>query len=221
MQIYYRTLIVVCLATLQFGCATIFSGSKEEIRIDSNPSGATVIVLGGAMASLIKYGVKSRELVRIFAGSLSEADRNFLETHDVESLLTWIVLDVRGRAASHESSSAKVAEVLAKLPKSLKEAVLEKFGLKEFATAPVNTELSRGTGYAVIGWQPGSKIRLEVIESKFNWVTLWNVLNLGLGVPIDMYTGAWMKLTPTELKLNLMKLADGADEPRPISLKTR
>ena len=39
--------LVLAFAAGQAGCATIFSGSKSKIRIESDPPGAGVVVIGG------------------------------------------------------------------------------------------------------------------------------------------------------------------------------
>lgn len=193
------------ISLTQIGCATMFSGTKERVRITSNPERATVIVFSGPLASALKYGVKASQIVAMIGDGLSPADRKFLEGINVESLITLIVLEFRGGRPVTDSTSAKVAEVLAKVPRELKAVVLDKVGLKEFAVAPVDTELPRGMGYAVIGWHPPNQAKVEILESRFNWTTLWNVLNLGIGIPVDIYTGAWRKFNSSQVDLKLSK----------------
>src|SRR5688572_30620238 len=45
--------IILAAAAGQIGCATIFSGTSKKVRIESDPSGAGVVVIGGGTASMI------------------------------------------------------------------------------------------------------------------------------------------------------------------------
>ena len=64
----------------------------------------------------------------------------------------------------------------------------------DWGKAPRRPNLERGQPYTVIAWAPGRKARMEVIGVRPNWWTFLNVLNLGLGLLIDIPTGAWLKL---------------------------
>ncbi|MCB1179992.1 MAG: hypothetical protein KDK36_20610 [Leptospiraceae bacterium] len=184
-------------------CATIFSGTSQDVEINAKPQGTTIIILGGTIGKIIRYGAKIQSFIDIFSEYLDEEDKKVLERYSFESLITAVILEVRGVVPVERSMSQEVAKVLAKIPRSYKVKVLNTFGMEEFALAPVKTELKTSGGYAVIGYMSGKKIVVKEINTRLNWTILWNVLNGFILLPIDVLTGAYKKLTPLELDMEL------------------
>lgn len=188
------------------GCATIFSGSSQRVSIRATPEDSTIIVLGGAtgaaMAKIGKVAYIQRRMLELLSPALSAADREFIAAVGIERFLTSLILEMKtGRMPS--DTTQQLAEVFARIPRPLKEKIMGTLGLEAFGVGKLDVVLDRGEIYAVIGWRTGSDLEIRSIDGSFNWATLWNILNLGIGVPIDLYTGAWLKLAPAKLVLEL------------------
>lgn len=188
------------------GCATIFSGSSQNVSIRVTPEDSTIIVLGGATgAALAKVGKVAyiqRRILELLSPAVSAEDREFIAAVGIERFLTNLILEMKtGRVPT--DTTQQLAEIYARIPRPLKEKIMGTIGLEAFGVGSLDVELDRGEIYAVIGWRTGSDIKIRSIDGSFNWATLWNILNLGLGVPIDLYTGAWLKLAPSKLEFTL------------------
>lgn len=198
---------VICL--LHSGCATILSGTTQRVDIQAYPSEATLMVLGGSAGSLLatskKYGDLSRRYFDLISVMLPEADRQIVDKIGMEYFLSALIVEYKSGALP-AGISPSVAKFLAEIPAPLKKKLLGKFSIEDFGVGSLAPELKRGRGYAVIGYQPGKLIRIEVIETRFNRMTLLNVFTLGLGVPVDLWTGAWRTLDPNRLNVTLNTL---------------
>jgi hypothetical protein len=183
------------------GCATVFTGTSQKITVETNPPGATVIVIGSPMASVLLAGGKSTEVTRRVLGVLgpmvSDATRRRLEILDFDELVTRLVLWSRDRVPPEVEGGA------AMLPPEVKTRLLGVLGVKGVGDAPYSLKLKKGRKYAVIAFQDGYQARTAGIQMKFNWVFVLNVFNAFLLSPVDIVTGAWFKLSPGTLRLEL------------------
>lgn len=191
------------------GCATIFSGSSQKVSIRATPDDSTIIVLGGptgaALAKVGKVAYVQRRILELLSPALTADDREFIAAVGIERFLTNLILEMKtGRAPSE--TTEQLAAIYARIPRALKEKIVGSIGLEAFGVGRLDVELERGEIYAVIGWRTGSDLKIKSIDASFNWATLWNILNLGLGVPVDLYTGAWLKLAPSKLELTLQPI---------------
>lgn len=190
MNTVVRVVVLLAVACALVGCATIFSGRSQRVDVVSVPPKATVIIVSGAAASVLKYGTATTHFIKLFGRYLSERDREFLAQFEFESILTALISEMASKASGPTSQSAQAAQILAEIPPPLKQLILEKIGISEFALAPTSPTLKRGGTYMVIGYMPEKKIALRPIKKDINWVVLWNVLNLGIGAIVDVATGA-------------------------------
>ncbi len=200
-----RILALIVIVAVS-GCATIFSGSSQKVSIRITPEDSTIMVFGGATgAALAKIGKVAhvqRRILELLSPALTAEDREFIAAVGIERFLTNLVLEVKtGRMPT--DTTQQLAEIYARIPRPLKEKLVGAIGLEAFGVGRLDVELDRGEIYAVIGWRTGSDLKIKSIDGKFNWTTLWNIFNGGLGVPVDLYTGAWLKLAPSNLALEL------------------
>lgn len=183
------------------GCATIFTGTSQKVTVETNPPGATVIVVGTPMASVLLAGSKSTEVTRtllaIVGPLVGDETRRRLEVLDFDVLLTRLALWSRDRVPPELGATAQV------LPPEIKRRLVEVIGIQDIGPSPLAVKLRKGRKYAVIAWQEGYVVRTAGIDMEFNWVVLVNVFNAFLGVPIDIITGAWFNLSPSRLQLEL------------------
>jgi hypothetical protein len=195
------------------GCATIFSGSSQKVSIRVTPEDSTIIVLGGAtgaaLAKIGKVAYIQRRILELLSPAVSAEDREFIAAVGIERFLTTLILEMKtGRVPT--DTTQQLAELYARIPRPVKEKIIGTIGLEAFGVGKLDVVLDRGEIYAVIGWRTGSDLKIRSIDGSFNWATLWNILNLGLGVPIDLYTGAWLKLAPAKLELTLTPIPQAA-----------
>jgi hypothetical protein len=201
-----RILVIVMTFGLA-GCATIFSGSSQKVTITANSPDATIIVLGGpigaAVAKVGKLAALQARLLELLPASLTPAQRQLFGSTPIEYLITSLVMEVK-TGQPPQGITAELAQLYAEIPRPVKERLVREFGLETFGVGRVEAVLERGEIYAVIGWKAGFNVQLRAIDGTFNWTTLWNVLNLGIGVVVDVYTGAWLKLSPSKVELSLV-----------------
>jgi len=197
-------IIFLSILTLS-GCATMFSGSSQEIQIDSNEKDTKIIVLGGVIGSVVaKANDQSDAIEQIVEWTtpyIGEEEGKILANLRLEELITALVLKLKlNRTPS--GKLGEVADILSSLPPAVTDEVFSYLGLEVYDDAPLNKELKRGRIYAVIGWTDAKGTEVESIDTTFNWATLWNILNFGIGIPIDIWTGAWLKLTPNKVLIS-------------------
>lgn len=195
------------------GCATILSGSSQRVSIRATPEDTTIIVLGGptgaAVAKVAKVASLQRRVLGLLEGRLSPEDSQLIASVGIERFITDLILEAKTGQLPADTT-AQLGQLYQRIPQVLKDKLVRSFGLEAFGVGQVDVELDRGEIYAVIGWRSGAIMKVSSIDGSFNWTTLWNILTLGLGIPIDLYTGAWLKLSPSKLTLTLQPLPSGS-----------
>lgn len=178
------------------GCAAILSGTRQHVQITSHVPETTCITLGGTVGTWVAGASTANDFaVKMFESIdpyLPEEARGKLRHVDLNELITICVLSAL--KVELPPALVKGRDYLQRLPPVLIEKFLEWFYIMDWGKAPRRPNLERGQPYTVIAWAPGRKARMEVIGVRPNWWTFLNVLNLGLGLLIDIPTGAWLKL---------------------------
>lgn len=201
------------LAVLVFasGCATIFTGTRQDISFASQPP-STTVVLGGAAGEVlakVKDVTATKDFfVRLFAPLLPDDARRFLEALNPDELLSFIVAATKPTAATGAVVDS-VGDVYARAPPILRDVVAKNLFVQAVGTTPLTANLKKGAEYAAISWAPGRRARLLIVETRFNFVTLLNVFTLGVGFIVDLLTGAMFNLEPTDVRWDLAPLIDG------------
>ncbi len=207
------TMLVILSVGALPGCATILSGSSQRVSIRATPEDTTIIVLGGAtgaaVAKVAKVAALQRRVLGLLEGTLTPEDSQLIASVGIERFITDLILEAKTGQVPADTT-AQLGALYQRIPRVLKDKLVRSFGLEAFGVGQVDVTLDRGEIYAVIGWRSGSIVKVSSIDGKFNWTTLWNVLTLGLGVPIDLYTGAWLKLSPSKVQLTLQPLPSGS-----------
>ena len=206
-----KVAVVFCLAGLaatHTGCASIFSGSSAKIRIESDPSPADVVVIGGGAASMILKAQKIAGLADSIIAKLSphmpENSMKELRKQSLEDLVGIVALSMAS-PFSLGFLSEDTRKALANLPKPVKDAVLDLIGIEETGQTPMSVTLKKGAGYAVVVARGNQVPKVVGIKTSFDFLVLLNVFNLFLGVPIDILTGAWMDLGPEKITVRFSK----------------
>ena len=190
------------VAAGQIGCATIFSGTSTKVRIESEPSGANVVVLGGGAASMILKaqkiaGLADRILDKIGPHVPKESVAE-LKKHSLEEMVGIIALSLTS-PLSMTFLSAETRTAINNIPKPIKDAVLDMIGIEEIGHTPMSVNLKKGGAYAFVVAPEGKAPKIVGLKSSFDLLVLLNVLNLFIGVPVDVLTGAWMDLGPEKV----------------------
>jgi hypothetical protein len=201
-------LVVAAAAASQVGCATIFSGTSAKIRIESDPKGADVVVIGGGAASMILKAQKIAGLADSIIAKLSphvpEGSVKELRKHSFEDIVGIVALSMTS-PFSLSFLSEDTRKALANLPKPVKSAILDLIGIEDTGKTPMTVTLDKGAAYAVVVSNGGQVPKVVGIKNSFDFLVLLNVFNLLLGVPIDVLTGAWMDLGPEKVFVRLPK----------------
>lgn len=178
------------------GCATMFSGRTQDVEITSNVSGTQCVVLGGYLGSLLSTASTASEITQavfdILDPVLDPDDREALRRIDIDEVIAYVGVTASGTEIPPELVQS--VAFLQHVPSGVMDELLDLFALMYFGPLPQDVELRRAKTYAVVAWADGYKPRVEVIGIRPNFVTLWNVLNLGLGFVVDFLTGAWSNL---------------------------
>ncbi len=186
----------------------MFSGTREEVKIQARSADTTLMVLGGPVGPLLaqtkKYGELTRTVLDLASKHLSKDDRKMIDKIGIEYFISALIVEYKSGKLP-EGTSKGLVKFYSGLPSEFKKILLDKFAIEDFGVGSLSPELDRGHQYAVVGYQPGKLVQIEVIDTKFNWTTLWNILNFGMGVPVDIWTGAWLKLTPSHLDVAVDK----------------
>lgn len=203
--------VVLAVVGLASSCATIFTGTRQDIQFTSRPSSSTV-VLGGPPAEVL---AKAKDVtaakdffVKLFSPLLPDDARRFLEALNPDELLSFIVAAANPGAAA-ASTVDSVGDVYAKAPSILRDVVAKNVFIQGFGSTPLTLSLKKGSEYAAISWAPGRRARLLIVETRFNFVSLLNIFTLGVGFVVDLLTGAMFTLTPEQVDWELAPRIDG------------
>lgn len=193
---------LVAAAGGQVGCATIFSGTSTKVRIESDPQGAGVVVLGGGTASMILKAQKIAGLAdRIIAKlgpHVPKDSMDELRKHTLEEMVGIIALSLTS-PMSMGFLSEKTRTAIANIPKPVRDAVLDLIGIEATGQTPMSVTLKKGGSYAVVVAPEGKAPKIVGLKTSFDFLVLLNVLNLFIGVPIDILTGAWFDVGPEKV----------------------
>jgi len=200
------------------GCATILTGSKTWVSFESDEPGASVVVVRGPAAEVAAQardiGLIHDQVMKVVGPFVPAKVKPVLDRATPDELLTQLVLWTKlGEMPPEWVSTA--GETLEKLPEPVADQLTDLIGVEALATTPARLELSKGQERAIIAWRKGRRAKLLAIDTRFNWVTLLDVFTLGIGLVVDIVTGAWFDLEPKELHFVLEPLPAGASAPAP------
>lgn len=209
-----RLIALAVVVVTQVGCATILSGTRQTVTLESVPPGAPVVVVGGAAAQLavkLQKATQVRDLaLKILQPVVSPELAAIMQQASPDELVTQLViLTQRGEIPPEWIQKAGTA--VAKIPQPVVEKIVEQLGIEGIGATPYQVELKKGRPWAVVSWQVGHRGKLMVIDTKFNWICLLNILTAGLGMIVDVATGAWLSLDPTQVAYTLEPL------PQPVA----
>jgi len=200
--------VILVVAASQTGCATIFSGTSSKVRIESDPSGAGVVVVGGGVASMI---LKAKQIAGL-ADSIIKKLSPHVPKDSIDELKKYSLEDMVGIIALSMTSpftmtflSEKTRQALAKIPKPVVDAILGMIGIEDTGKTPMSVTLKKGAAYAVVVAPEGKVPKIVGLSSSFDFLVLLNVLNLFIGVPIDIITGAWFDVGPEKVFVRFQK----------------
>lgn len=193
---------LVVVAFGQAGCATIFSGTSTKVRVESDPPGAGVVVIGGGAASMILKAQKIAGLADKIIARLGPHVPNDsvaeLKRYSLEDMVGIIALGLTS-PMSMTFLSENTRKAIASVPPPVRDAVLDMIGIEETGRTPMSVTLKKGAAYAVVVAPEGRAPKIVGLKTKFDFLVLLNVLNLFLGVPVDILTGAWMDVGPDKV----------------------
>lgn len=200
-----RIQLVVLACLMGSGCATILSGTRQDVSFSSRPASSTVVlggVAGEVLAKVSDLNAAKDFLVSVLSVVLPDDARAFLLALSPDELLTLIVAAANPDART--TATVEVAgDLLARAPGPLRDAIAKLLLVHAAGSTPLLVNLKKGAEYAAISWSPGRRAHLGIIETRFNFVSLLNVFTLGIGFIVDALTGAWLSLSPTELSWEL------------------
>lgn len=200
--------VILAAAAGQTGCATIFSGTSKKVRIESDPPGAGVVVIGGGTASMI---LKAQKIANLADKIIAELGPHVpkdsvaeLKKYSLEDMVGIIALSMTSPfSMSFLSENTRTA--LAKIPKPIKDVILDMIGIEETGKTPMSVTLKKGGAYAVVVAPEGKVPKVVGLKTSFDFLVLLNVLNLFLGVPVDILAGAWFDLGPDRVFVRFPK----------------
>jgi hypothetical protein len=190
----------------QSGCASVFSGTHQEVRFVSDPPGASVIVVGGSAGELVLDAKKQSDRLQIAIAMLrSMAPEEYgpalarLEALRADELIpklvTWLE---ESRLPAELASLPPVA-----IPRGAKMVVLEVLGVGPCGATPYTGEVRRGSKYAVIVRLEGYRPKIVALDESFNWVFLLNIFNAFMLCPVDIVSGSWYGVDADEVVVTL------------------
>lgn len=209
-------LLLVTLAFAASGCASILTGIRQDVLVDAQPPGATVVVVGGLPASVALtseevFGLKDT-LVTLLGSNLPPPTRARLLALTPDALVTVLVTSLQLGQRLPADKAQAFGDTIELIPGPVRDRLSDYLGLETMGAAPRTVTLGKGRPWALVAFKEGHGARLLTIKTKFNWVTLLNILTLGLGAIVDVLTGAWRNLAVEELHFSLDPL------PSPIPL---
>ena len=214
-----RALVVLTLLA-STGCATILHGTRNEISITSTIPGATVVVVGGVVAAAAVKAQKVTAVrdiaLSILGPHLPPEVKAIVEQASADELLTQLVVLTQLGAIPPEWSQ-KASAGVQKLPPIVVDTVLEKLGIHGVGVTPYKAELKKGGPWAIVTWAPGTRAKLLVVDAHFDWIFLLNILTAGIGMIVDVVTGAWLYLDPKEFQYTLEPLPEAAPKTEAVS----
>jgi hypothetical protein len=188
-------------------CATMFSGTTQDVRITGNVENANCVVLGGYLGSILSTASQVSEVAQaifdILDPVLDPEDREALRKIDINEVIAYVGVSAAGAEMPPELAETLV--FLQRVPNGVIKELVELFSVMDYGPLPRKVELKRAKTYAVVAWADGYKAGVEIIGIRPNFVTLWNVLNFGLGFFVDFFTGAWSNLEDP-IRFNLRPL---------------
>lgn len=200
-----RLLLFSCVAVVSTGCATVLSGTRQDVSFVSSPS-STAVVLGGLPADILTKVKDLSEakdfIVRLISPGLTDEARRFLDSLNPDELLTMLFV-VLHPTAETSSTVDRAGQLYARTPQLVRDVVSRLISVNAAGSTPFTADLRKGKEYAAIAWAPGRRARLLVVETRFNFVSLLNIFTLGLGFIVDALTGAWLSLHPSEVSWQL------------------
>lgn len=190
----------------QTGCATVFSGSSQDMGFGSAPPGATVIVIGGPVGSALLAGKKYSDRVQTAIGILKKVlpasagpSLAKLERLNADELVTKLALWLKFDRIPAEIDPALRFDI--PLPAEL--AILELLGFEATGVAPFDARVGKGEKYAVIAYWEGRRAKVYETEESFNFLFLLNIFNAFLLCPVDIVSGAWFNVRPERYDFEL------------------
>ncbi len=198
--------LLALLCSLCTGCATILSGSSQEVSFRSDPQQAAFVVVGGTvgkyMITASKTSDTAQKLRTVLAPHLDRETTEFLRQFTLEELISYLVIYANpGQLAA--AIPDDVTAVLNTLPKSILKTALGQIGIETFGVTPTTEALDTDSSYIVLGYLDGRKVDTFVIETERNGYVFLNVLTLGLGLIVDLISGAWCELDTDTVQLTL------------------
>jgi len=193
---------LMAVAGVQTGCATIFSGTSTKVRIESDVPEASVVVIGGGAASMILKAQKIAGLADRIIAKLSphvpKESMDELRKHSLEEMVGIIAVSMTS-PMSLMFLSEKTRDAIAKIPAPVRDAVLSMIGIEAVGKTPMSVSLKKQGSYAIVVAPEGKAPKIVGLKSSFDFMVLLNVLNLFIGVPVDILTGAWFDLGPEKV----------------------
>jgi len=204
-----RPLLAMTSMVLCSSCATILTGNRTAVSFASDPPGASIVVIRGPAAEVASqardFGLLREQVMQVISPFVPAQVRPLLDRTSPDELLTQLVLWTKLGEVPPEWVSG-TGNALDKLPEPVAEQLGDLLGIEALSAAPSRIELKKGEERAVIAWQKGRHAKLLTIDTRFNWVTLLDVFTLGIGLIVDVASGAWFDLEPRELHFSLQPL---------------
>jgi hypothetical protein len=195
MRVLLSTLLLL-VGLAASGCASLFSGLSQDVRLTTEVEGAQCIVLGGTVGTALSAvsGVSdlTQKVFDLMDPVLEEGDRASLRQADLNELITYAAMTMSEVEIPSELDST--LRFLKRVPKRIWRELMDLFSIIDVGPFPREVELRRARTSAIVVWAPGHKADVITVHGfRFNFVTLWNLLNFGFGFLIDAATGAWGK----------------------------
>ena len=212
--------LLCVLLLLQTACATIFTGTHQEVAVASTPPANVVVVSGTAANLALRAGEMNElknKLVAVIAPALTPGQKKLVDLMQPDELVTRLVLELTPAFKNAPPNLVETSgHLLAALPDSARDTLRDLIGIETVGRTPLKLDLPKGEPFAVVTWAPGHRARLLTIDTTFNWVVLANVLTLGLGAIVDVLDGAWLDLTPVSLQYSLAPIASPVAPAAPL-----
>lgn len=202
------TAVAFAAAASQVGCATLFTGTSEDLTIESDPPNAVVVVIGGTVGNLLVRASQATSVAQkifdVLDPHLGTELRETLRKVDLNELIA--ALGTLARLNRIPTGLVDdVRSVVEKIPRPIAEKAMEVLGLDHVGTTPTKCRIGKGGPTAVIAWAEGHHPRMESVDVRFNWVAVLNVFNFFIGLAIDIPTGAWLEPKTDRLRIRLKK----------------
>ena len=206
---FLRVALCVCVAVCASGCATLFTGTSAKVFVTSSPEGAGVVVVGGPVGDVLIKGQQAsliaQSFVSLLVESVDEDTAEILRQADMRELLTALVIFARlDRLPEHVPP--ELAAAIGLIPKPVILTALSLVGVEDYGETPMVADLGLGSSYIVLTFLDDHRIEAVEIETSFNHLVWLNIFNLGLGVIVDVISGAWYEVDTERLTIELKPL---------------